>query len=363
MGLTFAAALTERGFDVSFELAPGETLAVLGPNGAGKSTLLNLIAGLLAPTSGRAELDGSILFDAGAGRRVLTEPRRRGVSLLAQEALLFPHLTALENVAFGPRSRGEHRAAARSRALQWLGRVGVEELARRRPAELSGGQAQRVAIARALAADPALLLLDEPLAALDVAVAPSVRALLRDVLVERSAVIVTHDPLDAFLLADRVLILDGGRIVESGATADVLTRPVTAFGARLAGLNLVLGRATTAERPADSRAGSTAGPGAGFAADNGLRVPSAGPLPTDRRLALTVRPGSVTVSRSAEAPPGTSRIETEVDDVEHRGDLVRVHAAGLAADMSPADVVALGITPGMRVFVGFRHEDASIYPL
>ncbi|MDQ0735236.1 sulfate/molybdate ABC transporter ATP-binding protein [Arthrobacter agilis] len=347
MGLTFAATLTERGFDVSFELAPGETLAVLGPNGAGKSTLLTLLAGLLAPTSGRAALDGSVLFDVGPGRRVLTEPRQRGVALLAQEALLFPHLTALENVAFGPRSRGEHRAAARARALQWLDRVGAGDLARRRPAELSGGQAQRVAIARALAADPALLLLDEPLAALDVAVAPAVRTLLRDVLAGRSAVIVTHDPLDAFLLADRVLILDGGRIVESGATAEVLTRPVTAFGARLAGLNLVLGRASST----------------GFTADNGLDVPSADPLPTDRRLALIVRPGSVTVSRDPAAPPGTVRIGAEVDDVEHRGDLVRVHVAGLAADVPPADVVALGITPGLRLFVGFRHEDASIYPL
>ncbi len=347
MGLAFSATLAARGFDVSFELAPGETLAVLGPNGAGKSTLLTLLAGLLDPTSGRATLDGAVLFDVGAGRRLVTEPRHRGVALLAQEALLFPHLTALENVAFGPRSRGEHRAAARARALDWLGRVGVEDLARRRPAELSGGQAQRVAIARALAADPSLLLLDEPLAALDVAVAPAVRTLLREVLTGRSAVIVTHDPLDAFLLADRVLILDGGRIVESGATAEVLTRPVTAFGARLAGLNLVHGRATAS----------------GFAADNGLEVPSAAPLPADRRLALTVRPGSVTVSRSPDTPPGTSRVGAEVDDVEHRGDVVRVHAAGLVADVAPADVVALGITPGMRLFVGFRHEDASIYPL
>ena len=347
MGLTFAATLADRGFDVSFELAAGETLAVLGPNGAGKSPLLDLVAGLLAPTAGRAHLDGAVLFDAGAGRRVLTEPRHRGVALLAQEALLFPHLTALENVAFGPRSRGDHRAAARTSALRWLERVGAEDLARRRPAQLSGGQAQRVAIARALAADPALLLLDEPLAALDVAVAPAVRALLRDVLAGRSAIIVTHDPLDAFLLADRVLILDGGRIVESGATAEVLTRPVTAFGARLAGLNLLPGRATAA----------------GFTADNGLVAPSAEVFPTGRRLALTVRPGSVSVSRTTTAPAGVSGLEVEIDDVEHRGDVVRVHGAGLAADVTPATVVALGIAPGTRLFVGFRHEDASIYPL
>ena len=346
-GLTFTASLEERGFELSFALAPGETLAVLGPNGAGKSTLLNLVAGLITPTAGRATLGGTVLFDADAARRVDTEPRYRGVSLLSQEALLFPHLTALENVAFGPRSRGAHRRAARGKALEWLERVGVGDLAHRRPAHLSGGQAQRVAVARALAADPCLLLLDEPLAALDIAVAPSVRALLREVLAERSAIIVTHDPLDAFLLADRVLILEGGRAVESGATRDVLTRPVTGFGARLAGLNLVEGCATTA----------------GFRADSGLEVPLAEPLPAGTRLALTVRPADVGVVREAEVGPGWSSIPAEIDDVEHRGDVVRVHAAGLAADVAPTDIVALGIVPGMRLAIGFRHEDATVYPV
>ncbi|WP_104165431.1 sulfate/molybdate ABC transporter ATP-binding protein [Arthrobacter sp. SX1312] len=347
MSLTFTATLAERGFDVAFELAPGETLAVLGPNGAGKSTLLTLLAGLLAPSMGRAELDGTVLFDVGADRRTLVEPRHRGVSLLAQEALLFPHLTALENVAFGPRSRGVDRTAARATALSWLDRVGAADLAGRRPGRLSGGQAQRVAIARALAADPSLLLLDEPLSALDVTVAPAIRTLLRDVLVDRSAIIVTHDPLDAFLLADSVLILDGGRVVESGATAVVLTRPVTSFGAHLAGLNLVTGL-RTAE---------------GFRSEEGWVLPLADTAPEGTSLALAVRPGRVTVSRSAVTAPGTACIAAEVDDVEHRGDLVRLHAGGMAADVAPSDVVALGIVPGSRMFLGFRHEDASIYPL
>ncbi|AUZ88373.1 molybdenum ABC transporter ATP-binding protein [Arthrobacter agilis] len=347
MSLTFRALLPERSFDVAFDLAPGETLAVLGPNGAGKSTLLTLVAGLLAPAEGRAELDGKVLFDVTARRSVLTEPRHRGVSLLAQEALLFPHLTALENVAFGPRSRGQHRAAARSTARDWLDRVGMGELASRRPSQLSGGQAQRVAVARALAADPSLLLLDEPLAALDVTVAPALRTLLRDVLADRSAIIVTHDPLDAFLLADRVLILEDGRIVEAGATAHVLTRPVTPFGARLAGLNLVEGQATPA----------------GFRAANGLEVPLAEHAPVGARLALTVRPADVAVSRRAESGQGFSSVGAEIDDVEHRGDHVRVHAAGLAADVAPAAVVALGMAPGVPVFLGFRHEDATVYPV
>ncbi|RJT82028.1 ATP-binding cassette domain-containing protein [Arthrobacter cheniae] len=347
MVLSFDATLADRDFDVSFELADGETLAVLGPNGAGKSTLLDLLAGLLAPTGGRAALDGSVLFDVGPGRRVLTEPRGRGVSLLAQEALLFPHLSVLENVAFGPRSRGVHRTTARVTALHWLERAGIGDLAGRRPAHLSGGQAQRVAVARALAAGPSLLLLDEPLAALDVSVAPAIRTLLRDVLAERSAIIVTHDPLDAFLLADRVLILDGGRVVESGRTGEVLTRPLTAFGARLAGLNLVPGRRTTS----------------GFVGVNGLHVPLGPPVAQGTDLGLAVRPAQVAVTLQAGLAPGTSCIRAAVDDVEHRGDVVRVHAAGMAADMAPIDVVTLDVVAGAQVFLTIRHADVAVYPV
>lgn len=344
-GLTFAATLAKRAFDVSFDLEEGETLAVLGPNGAGKSTLLGLLAGLLAPTLGRAEMAGQLLFDVSAGRRHLAEPRHRGVALLAQEALLFPHLTALDNVAFGPRSRGEGRAASRATARRWLERAGVVDLALRRPAELSGGQAQRVAVARALAADPLLLLLDEPLAALDVTVAPALRILLRDVLADRSAIIVTHDPLDAFLLADRVLILDSGRIVEAGRTRDVLTRPVTAFGARLAGLNLLTGERTAS----------------GFRADNGLELPMQRGSVEGPRLALAVPPARIAVARAARDEAGWSWIRSTVDDAEHRGDIVRVHAAGLSADVIPADVVDLGIAPGVEVFLGVPHHDAVLY--
>ncbi len=352
MSLTFSATFTDRSFDVAFDLAQGETLAVLGPNGAGKSTLLDLVAGLLVPTAGSAALDGSTLFDITAGRRTITEARHRGIALLAQEALLFPHLTALENVAFGPRSRGQSRSVARTTAHRWLDRVGLPELAQRRPAQLSGGQAQRVAIARALAADPALLLLDEPLAALDVTVAPAIRTLLRDVLADRSALIVTHDPLDAFLLADRVLILDGGRVMEAGPTREVLTRPSTPFGARLAGLNLLHGTLTEGA----------------FRSRDGLRVPMQdGAVLPGTRLALAVRPARIEVARgtagTVQPGPGWITVPAEVEDVEYRGDLVRVHAAGLAADVPPATVVELGIGPGSRVVLGFSPDDALIYPV
>ena len=171
-----------------------------------------------------------MLFDVGRPGKshVWVPPHDRGVALLAQEPLLFPHLSALDNVAFGPRSIGEARSKAHALAEHWLGEVDAAQYADRKPAQLSGGQAQRIAVARALAADPRLLLLDEPMAALDVAVAPAVRQMLRQVLADRSAVIVTHDVLDALLLADRVLVMEDGHVVEEGPTAELLARPRSA---------------------------------------------------------------------------------------------------------------------------------------
>ncbi|MBD8141885.1 ATP-binding cassette domain-containing protein, partial [Frigoribacterium sp. CFBP 13605] len=244
MTLEFAAVVEDRGFDVELEVADGETVAVLGPNGAGKSTLLSLVAGLLRPDHGTARLGDRVLFDVdGRGRGPSLRPHERGVSMLAQDALLFPHLSALDNVAFGPRSTGVPRREAGRRARDWLDRVDATGLAERRPAQLSGGQAQRIAVARALAADPCLLLLDEPMAALDVSVAPALRRTLRDVLADRTAMIVTHDVLDAYTLADRVVVLDGGRVVDAGPTRAVLDRPTTPFAAGLAGLDLLTGTA------------------------------------------------------------------------------------------------------------------------
>uniref|UniRef100_UPI003989C388 ATP-binding cassette domain-containing protein n=1 Tax=Conyzicola sp. TaxID=1969404 RepID=UPI003989C388 len=146
MTFSFDARVTSRGFDVSLTAAPGETLAILGPNGAGKSTLLDLAAGLLRADSGRAVLDDTVLFDTDGGGR-FTPPHDRGVSLLAQQPLLFPHLSVLDNVAFGPRSAGFSRLASRETARHWLAEVEALELADRRPAQLSGGQALRIAVA------------------------------------------------------------------------------------------------------------------------------------------------------------------------------------------------------------------------
>ncbi|HZZ46095.1 MAG TPA: ATP-binding cassette domain-containing protein, partial [Pseudonocardia sp.] len=231
--------------DVSLNVARGETVAVLGPNGAGKSTLLGVLAGLLRPDRGRVVLDGRMLTDTEAGVQLPTH--RREVGLLAQQPLLFPHLSARANVEFGPRCAGRGRAQAAEIASRWLVDVDVsDELARRRPGQLSGGQAQRVAVARALAGEPKLLLLDEPLAALDIDSAPALRALLRRVLraAGQTALLVTHDVLDAVVLADRLVVLTDGAIVEQGRTHTVLTRPRSPFAARIAGLNLVVGTGT-----------------------------------------------------------------------------------------------------------------------
>ena len=239
------AIVETRGVDVEFAVAAGEVLAVLGPNGAGKSTALHVIAGLVQPDTGVVRVGDRVLTDTSTGTRVATHDRR--VGLLLQDPLLFPHLSVAANVAFSPRS-------SRADAARWLAEVEATDLADRMPRQLSGGQAQRVALARALAAEPDVLLLDEPLAGLDVSVAAAMRKLLRRVLVRdgRSAVLITHDLVDVLTLADRVLILESGRIVETGSTAAVLAEPRSHFGARFAGVNLVSGTAGSRRRADDA---------------------------------------------------------------------------------------------------------------
>jgi len=335
----------ERDVDIALDVADGETVALVGPNGAGKSTTLAVLGGLLRPDAGRVVLDGEEL--TGDGRWVA--PYARRTALLAQEPLLFPHLSVLENVAFGPRSTGAGRRAARATARHWLAEVDAAELADRRPAELSGGQAQRVAVARALAADPRLLLLDEPMAALDVAVAPALRALLRRVLAGRSAVIVTHHVLDALLLADRVVVLEGGRVSEQGPTGEVLSRPRSAFAARFSGLNLVAGNAT-----AD-----------GVRRADGVMVhgTAAGGALTPGAPAVAVfRPSAVAVHR--EPPGGSPRnvLRVEVTELEPLGDLVRVRAGELAADVTVTSVAELALAPGTPVTFVVKATEVDLYP-
>ncbi len=346
MTIRFEATLTARNFDVALELAPGETLAVLGPNGAGKSTLLSIMAGLLRPDSGRASIGERTLFDLCAARPRWAAPHERGTALLAQEPLLFPHLSVLENVAFGPRSKGRTAADSRATARQWLAATDTGTLAAGRPGELSGGQAQRVAVARALAAGPELLLLDEPMAALDIHAAPLMRRLLKRVLEGRNAIIITHDVLDALMLADKVIIMEHGRISEAGATRDVLGRPRSRFAAGLSGLNLVTGAARG--EGIDTPYGHISG-----IHEDELR---------DGDLAAATFPPSA-VSVYLDPPHGSPRnlLRATVTDLEPHGDAIRVRAGELAADITPAALAELGLVPGTEACFVLKATAVTIY--
>ncbi|GAA4486628.1 ATP-binding cassette domain-containing protein [Rhodococcus olei] len=355
--LRVQARLTHRGSAFDVTLGDGEVLAVLGPNGAGKSTLLGLIAGLLRPDDGIVTVGGRTLTDTGSG--VFVPPHDRGVALLSQQALLFPHMTAAANVAFAPRSRGLSRSASRQVAAHWLRQVDAEDLAARRPSQLSGGQAQRIAIARALAAEPRLLLLDEPMAALDIAVTPALRGLLRRILREqrRTAVIVTHDLLDALALADRVIVVESGRVVESGHVRDVLAAPRSAFAARIAGVNLV--------------GGTMAGPGVletSWGVTVSGSVDAGGPAAGGSGVALFA-PSAVAVH--TEAPHASPRnvFEVTIAELETHGAAIRVHAeanpdgsTGPVADVTPAAVAELDLAPGRRVWFAVKAQEVSLHP-
>ena len=348
MSLTLSARIAGRKLEASFELGAGQTVALLGENGAGKSSLLSVAAGLLRPDSGQVLLDGEPVLDTASG--VDVPPHRRGIALLAQDPLLFPHLDVLENVAFGPRSTGSSRADAHRRAQRWLDEVGAGELAGRRPGELSGGQAQRVAVARALAADPRLLLLDEPMASLDVAVTPALRQTLRRVLADRTTVIVTHDVLDALLLADRVVVLENGRVVEDGETRAVLTRPRSRFAARLAGVNLLAGTWTGDHVVLD---------GGGV-----LHGMVADPLPgPGDRVVATFRPHAVAVYR--DPPQGSPRnsFDVRIDEVEPLGSLVRLRTEQLSADVTLQAVADLDLTPGTSATFTVKATEIDVYGL
>ncbi|WP_350347479.1 ATP-binding cassette domain-containing protein [Agromyces sp. G08B096] len=349
--------LTRPGFELAIDAAvrPGEVLAVLGPNGAGKSTLLGALAGLVLPDGGEVVLDGRTLTAmGGASGRVHVRPERRGIGLLGQDPRLFPHLTAAENVAFGPRAAGLGRRRSATLAEEWLERVGLADLADRRPAELSGGQRQRAAIARALAADPAVLLLDEPFASLDAEAVPEIRRLLRDRLVETgtSAIIVSHDVLDAVALADRTAIVERGRLVDEGATQEVLAAPRSAFAAALAGLNLVAGEVE----------------GAAIVAE-GVRfegVPSADTMSAGDAAAAVFRPASVILATAR--PEGTSlrniwRDRIIAVDALPGGARVRFERPVLAADVTAAAVAELGLAPGLEVWLAVKAAEVRLHPL
>ena len=291
----------QRGaFTLQMDLAvePGEVVVLLGPNGAGKSTALRALAGLLPLTGGRIAAGNAVLADP--ARNWHAPPYARPVGMVFQDYLLFPHLSVRDNVAFGLLARGIRRSEARRTAQSWLERMGIAELAAARPRAISGGQAQRVALARALATDPAVLLLDEPLAALDARTRLQVRGELRRHLADfpGATVVVTHDPVDATVLGDRLVVVEDGRVVQQGTPLEVARRPRTDYVARLVGLNLLAGsaKARTVELP---------GGGIGRA-DGGLDRAGVRRLPPGRGVAVRGPAGGVTAQRLAWRRAGLS---------------------------------------------------------
>jgi molybdate transport system ATP-binding protein len=342
-----ALRLGSLDLEVRLSVAAGEVVALVGPNGAGKTTLLRALAGLQAIDRGCVELAGHVLEDP--SRDVRLRPTQRGVGMVFQDHLLFPHLTALENVAFGPRAQGTTARAAREEAAGWLGRVGIEKLMDARPSELSGGQRQLVALARALASRPALLLLDEPLAALDAETRQQVRRELRRHLgvFEGSTLLVTHDPLEALTLADRLVVLEGGRIVQDAAPAEVTSRPRSAWIATLVGLNLLRGTASGTEVVLEG--GTTLE----------LADPAAG------EVHLVIHPRAVALHR---APPhGSPRnvLGLEVDSLDVLGNHVRVTLRGalqLVAEVTPGAASQLDLAAGGTVYAAVKAVEIGAYP-
>jgi molybdate transport system ATP-binding protein len=342
MSLRARVVVDRPGFrvDVSLDAAEGETVAVMGPSGAGKSTLLEALAGLI-PLQGGEIVIGERLVERTAAPRVRTAPMHRGVILLGQDPRLFPHLTARENVAFGPRAAGTPADEARADADAWLERVGLAGMGARMPRELSGGEQQRVAIARALSASPSVVLLDEPLVALDPVTASSIRGMLRDQLVGTTTIAVTHDATDAVALAERLFVVEAGAVAQSGPVREVLRRPESDFVASIADVNRVPGVAAD-----------------GAWTDGGAVLKSADAA--SRALAAEVGAPLAAVFRARDVRvvegPGANAWSAEVVRVEPTLAGVRIHTARGAVDVAddvhrPGDVVWLRVDPSHVRFV------------
>ncbi|WP_406063608.1 ABC transporter permease [Streptomyces sp. NBC_01077] len=332
--------------ELTLDAEPGTTIAVVGPNGAGKTTLLRALLGLTPRAHATLTLGDTDV--------TALPPHRRHVAWVPQDGALFPHMSALANTAYGLRAQGVRRAEARREAQQWLDRLGVGHLAHRRPAQLSGGQAQRVALARALAARPRLLVLDEPLAALDQTTRAHVRHTLRTHLTGFGGVclIVTHDPVEAVSLADRVLVLDEGRALQDAPPVEVTRHPRSPWVARMLGRNAWPGTASPE----------------GLALDGGGTLVAAEPAPAGTPALAIVAPEAVSVHR--ERPGGSPRNvwPGTVREITTSGSRLRVlitsdRAPDLVAEITPQAAAELGITDGVSVWTSVKATEATIVPL
>ncbi|MEO8907883.1 MAG: ABC transporter ATP-binding protein [Microbacteriaceae bacterium] len=359
--------------DVALSVGDGEIVALLGPNGAGKSTLLAALSGMIAPSSGTVTVAGRTVTRRPTARRrtpgepasarpVAVPPERRRIGLLSQDSLLFPHLSAIENVAFGRRVQGMPRQEALRDAAEWLQAVDLAEFAARKPAALSGGQQQRVAIARALAARPDVLLLDEPLAELDVQTAALVRRLLAERLraAGTTTILVTHNVLDAIVLADRCAILHDGRIIDDGPKSRVLGHPKNQFIAALAGVNLVTGVSDGAGgvRRRDNSivygqlsAGGRVAVGDPVSAvfpPSAVRVRAVGEAPTGATFGGDARPNQFIVTVAALEPSAGGVRVRFVEEPE------------LLVELPPGAAVGIELQPGARLSASIDPDAVNI---
>ena len=333
--------------ELKLSIPAGQTVALLGPNGSGKSTAVAALAGLLPIDAGRITLSGRTLDDPEKG--VFVPPEDRKVGVVFQDYLLFPHLSALENVAFGLKSRGIGGEAAMTAAVSWMGQLGLGDLAKQKPRQLSGGQAQRVALARALVIEPDLLLLDEPLSALDVTTRAELRRMLDEHLEQFAGprLLITHDPTEAFLLADEIHVLEDGTVTQVGSADDIRLRPETPYAADLAGSNLLLGAAAGGVVLVDGHPVHIA--------DTEI----AGPV------ILTIRPSAVALHLSR--PEGSPRNAwaTVVDDIEDLGDRVRVHLGAplpLVAEVTSEAVDEMRLEEDGPVWASIKATEISVLP-
>jgi molybdate transport system ATP-binding protein len=333
--------------DVRLEVA-GAAVAAVGPNGAGKTTLLRALAGLIPLERGRVIIDGRLVEDTTTAVRA--PPEARNVGVVFQEPRLFAHLNALDNVAFGLRARHVPRSEARRRAAHWLDRVGLGDVTGHRPRQMSGGQAQRVALARTLATEPAVLLLDEPLSAVDASARVQLRGVLRDELRRHpgARIIVTHDPIEAAALADQLLVLEDGHVTQRGPLIEVAARPRSAWMATMVGLNLLEGMAD----------------GVAIALPGGETIMT--PYSATGPVFAAFRPGAVSLHRLRPDGGARNTWAGRAAELHPAGDRARVSVEGpvpLIAEVTAAAVAQLNLADGGPVWASLEPTDIDVYPV
>lgn len=334
--------------DAAFEVPAGETVALAGPSGAGKTTAVRLLAGVDRLARGQIVFGGDVLDDPDEGVHV--PPGARGIGWLPQGGALFPHLDAAGNVAFGLRQRGISRREARRQAEVWLDRVGLADRRDAGVAGLSGGEARRVALARALAVRPRVLLLDEPFTGLDAGAKTLLRGVVRDALADGGGarILVVHDPLDALALADRVVVLEDGSVVQQGTPAELCERPRTPYVAELAGWNVLAGAATVeGGHPVVRYEGGA------------LQVAEA----ASGAVLVVWRPSAVAVFR--ERPSGSPRnvVEGRVAELAPTGERVRVRLEGalpMVAELTADAARSLELAPGEQVWAAVKATEVTV---